>query len=260
MKSTNDITLKSVRDIITTMKTTAQSHLASSYCMKTTIQLLITLCLLTCPILAQETGKKHPFTGRLVDPRGVPIAFGNVYFTRTGERGTTSITDISGKFVIELQPGTYEVEVNKSNSRTFKAFIQITANGPNPADVLFTVDPDDACCRLADGVQYPKPISLPKPPYPPAARAVRASGEVEVELTVEPDGSVSAATARSGHPLLRAAALKAARSAKFEPTVEQAKRNVVLTYVFLADDDSKAAPARYKNSYRIEVVSQAMIH
>ena len=226
--------------------------------MKTTIQLVITLCLLTCPILAQEVDTKHPFTGRLVDPRGVPIAFGNVYFTRAGERGTTSITDISGKFVIELLPGTYEVEVNKSNSRTFKAFIQITASGPNPSGVLFTIDPHEACCRLADGAQYPKPVTLPKAPYPPAARAVRASGEVEVELTVEPDGTVSAAEARSGHPLLRAAAVKAARLATFETAAEQAKRNIVLTYVFLGDFDSKTAPERYKNAYRIEVVGEAM--
>jgi TonB family protein len=60
-------------------------------------------------------------------------------------------------------------------------------------------------------------ISLPKPAYPPIARAARASGLVVVRVTVDESGRVVTATAVEGHPLLQAASVAAARQAKFEP-------------------------------------------
>lgn len=59
-------------------------------------------------------------------------------------------------------------------------------------------------------------VSLPKPVYPPAARAVKASGDVKVEIEVDAKGNVTSAKAVSGHPLLQAAAVAAARQAKFK--------------------------------------------
>jgi TonB family protein len=76
---------------------------------------------------------------------------------------------------------------------------------------------------VSGGVLNGKAISLPKPNYPPAARAVRASGSVNVQVTVDEKGSVTSASAVSGHPLLRAAAVKAAQEARFSPTVLQGK-------------------------------------
>jgi protein TonB len=72
--------------------------------------------------------------------------------------------------------------------------------------------------QISGGVLNGKATSLPKPPYPPAARAVRASGAVTVQVLIDESGSVVSATAVSGHPLLRAAAVQAARSARFSPT------------------------------------------
>ncbi len=60
--------------------------------------------------------------------------------------------------------------------------------------------------------------SLPKPAYPAPARAVRASGTVNVSVKIDENGNVVSASATSGHPLLRAAAVSAARQAKFKPT------------------------------------------
>lgn len=71
---------------------------------------------------------------------------------------------------------------------------------------------------ISGGVLNGKAISLPQPPYPPAARAVRASGAVNVQVTVDEKGNVTSASAVSGHPLLRAAATAAARQARFAPT------------------------------------------
>ncbi len=71
---------------------------------------------------------------------------------------------------------------------------------------------------VSQGVINGKATSLPKPPYPAAARAVRASGAVNVSVKIDENGNVVSASATSGHPLLRAAAVQAARSAKFAPT------------------------------------------
>jgi len=72
--------------------------------------------------------------------------------------------------------------------------------------------------KISGGVLNGKATSLPKPPYPPAARAVRASGAVNVQVTISESGSVVSASAVSGHPLLRQAAEQAARQARFAPT------------------------------------------
>ena len=81
-----------------------------------------------------------------------------------------------------------------------------------------------------------KAISLPRPEYPAAARAVKAEGVVTVKVIVDESGEVIEATAVSGHPLLRAAAVQAARLAKFSPTIvdgRTAKVAGVLTYNFV---------------------------
>jgi periplasmic protein TonB len=77
---------------------------------------------------------------------------------------------------------------------------------------------------ISGGVVNGKATSLPKPPYPPAARAVGAGGKVDVQVTIDENGSVVSAKAISGHPLLRDTAERAARNAKFSPTYLTDKR------------------------------------
>jgi TonB family protein len=70
---------------------------------------------------------------------------------------------------------------------------------------------------ISGGVVNGKASNLVKPEYPPAARAVRASGSVNVEVLIDEKGNVVSATAVTGHPLLRQAAVKAAKESKFSP-------------------------------------------
>ena len=72
---------------------------------------------------------------------------------------------------------------------------------------------------ISGGVMNGKALNLPKPIYSAAARAVSASGDVSVQITVDESGKVIAASAINGHPLLRGEAEKAARNAKFSPTL-----------------------------------------
>jgi protein TonB len=88
---------------------------------------------------------------------------------------------------------------------------------------------------ISGGVLNGKAISLPKPAYPPVARAVKASGTVVVQVIVDENGNVITAHAVSGHPLLQAAAVAAARAAKFTPTKlndQPAKVTGVINYDF----------------------------
>lgn len=90
---------------------------------------------------------------------------------------------------------------------------------------------------ISGGVMNGKAISLPKPAYPAAAKAVKASGTVTVQITVDEKGNVIEARAVSGHPLLQAAAVSAARQAKFSPTQlsgQPVKVTGILTYNFVA--------------------------
>jgi TonB family protein len=78
--------------------------------------------------------------------------------------------------------------------------------------------PLDAKDASGGGVLNGSALKLPAPDYPAAAKAVRASGTVNVQVTIDEDGKVISASAVSGHPLLRAAAENAARKCEFRPT------------------------------------------
>jgi protein TonB len=90
---------------------------------------------------------------------------------------------------------------------------------------------------ISGGVLNGKAISLPKPTYPPIARQAHASGTVVVQVTIDENGSVISAHAVSGHPLLQAVAVAAARGARFSPTKlsgQPVKVTGVITYNFVA--------------------------
>jgi periplasmic protein TonB len=90
---------------------------------------------------------------------------------------------------------------------------------------------------ISGGVLNGKAISLPKPAYPPIARAAHASGTVVVQVLIDENGSVVSAKAVSGHPLLQAVAVGAARQARFSPTKlsgQPVKVTGVIQYNFVA--------------------------
>lgn len=66
-------------------------------------------------------------------------------------------------------------------------------------------------------------IYSPELVYPAIAKAASAEGTVGVRVTVDENGNVVAAEAVSGHPLLQAAAVRAARDSKFDPAVVEGK-------------------------------------
>jgi TonB family protein len=100
--------------------------------------------------------------------------------------------------------------------------------------------------RVSGGVLQGLAIKKTQPPYPPIARAARASGAVQVQITINETGEVIEASVISGHPLLRDAALEAARQWLFKPTELSGvpvKVQGILTFNFtLTDDEPAQAP------------------
>jgi len=197
--------------------------------------------------------------GIVKDQTGAVFAGLNLY-VRKGDKDRTFSTDINGEFEIGLQPGEYEITFNKLYSNSFKAFVKIQDGGLNPNDLVFVLDSGRICCNDSSGKPYPKPISLPKPPFPPAARAVRANGEVIVTVKIGTDGRVAEAVADRGHPLLRKAAELAAMKSRFESSENDSERETKLTYIFLSyvftpSEKEKPGLKRYSNPCRIEVYS-----
>lgn len=90
---------------------------------------------------------------------------------------------------------------------------------------------------ISKGVINGTAVSLPSPPYPPAAKAIRVSGDVSVQVTIDEQGNVISANAVSGPALLKQASEQAARRAKFRPTLlsdQPVKVTGIIVYKFTA--------------------------
>lgn len=91
--------------------------------------------------------------------------------------------------------------------------------------------------QINKGVLNGAAVNLAKPPYPPAALAVRASGAVNIQVTIDEEGTVVSAAAVSGHPLLRGACVAAAKQSKFSPTLlegQPVRVTGIIVYNFIA--------------------------
>ncbi len=138
---------------------------------------------------------------------------GNAAFTMS-VKGTKG----SGQYDVELIRRDHVWQIQGGSVRTADGdVIRIVTK-------VQTVIPDDNTSSSPDdsdaikgGVLNGKAISLPKPVYPAIARHTKISGTVVVQVLVDEDGEVISARVVSGHPLLHASALAAARHAKFPP-------------------------------------------
>jgi TonB family protein len=89
--------------------------------------------------------------------------------------------------------------------------------------------------KVAKGITAGNALTKVTPIYPPMAKQMKASGEVQVEITIDENGRVIQAKAISGHPMLRAAAEDAARKWVFRPMRvdgKSMKQRDVLTFNF----------------------------
>lgn len=71
---------------------------------------------------------------------------------------------------------------------------------------------------VSEGVLQGMAVRKQRPAYPPIAKAARVSGPVQVVVTISEEGKVIDAYAADGNPMLRQAAVDAARQWVFTPT------------------------------------------
>lgn len=145
-------------------------------------------------------------------------------------------TQIRGRIFYNFDSKTRKIEgdvtgsiIHDPTSGNIKGQMVVVSRGDQPTSV--------SAPRMGNGgILNGKAVSLPKPEYPAAAKAVKAGGTVSVQVMVDEEGNVISAEAVSGHPLLRSASETAARGAKFSPTLlsgQLVKISGVLTYNFV---------------------------
>jgi periplasmic protein TonB len=139
-------------------------------------------------------------------PKEVSAKASDVPPVRAGRMTVIGTTDSNAAAPMPAGPGSGTVT-------TGPAKVQIADEPPPPE-----VKPTPPRAPISGGVLNGKAISLPKPGYPPIARAAHASGTVVVQVLIDENGNVVSAHAVSGHPLLQAAAVGAAKQARFSPT------------------------------------------
>ena len=89
--------------------------------------------------------------------------------------------------------------------------------------------------KVSEGVVRGNAIVKAAAVYPASAKKMQAAGSVQVQVTISEEGRVIEATTVNGHPLLRSAAVDAARKWVFKPTMLNGipvKVQSTLTFVF----------------------------
>jgi len=106
---------------------------------------------------------------------------------------------------------------------------------PTPTPAAKPAPPPPETRKVSEGVVRGNAIVKVQPIYPASAKKVKAAGSVQVQVIISEDGRVIEATIVSGHPLLRSAAVDAARKWVFKPTMLSGipvKVESALTFVF----------------------------
>jgi periplasmic protein TonB len=161
-----------------------------------------------------------------VPPKEISAKASDVPPVRRGVTTVLGSSDSNAAAPMPAGPGSGTVT-------TTPAKVNIAEEPPPPA----APSPTPRTAPISGGVLNGKAISLPKPQYPPIARAAHAAGTVVVQVLIDENGSVVSAKAVSGHPLLQAVAVAAARQARFSPTKlsgQPVKVTGVIQYNFVA--------------------------
>lgn len=107
--------------------------------------------------------------------------------------------------------GVGSVELGRSASGAPSVLVKLDSEPPPPA-------PRPILKPVSGGVLNGIAVSLPSPDYPVAAKRMRLSGSVTVEVVIDETGKVISARATNGPAALRDVAVQAALRARFSPT------------------------------------------
>ncbi len=197
--------------------------------------------------------KTFELKGSLVDQDREVLAGANMFFECDNLKSTI-VTDENGTFTIKLPVGKCKITLNEAVSQRFAAFIEISENNLNPNNFQMIVEINltfNGRTSEENTVEVKKYVA---PVYPPAAKAVRASGEVVVLVEINRDGEVVSSKAESGHPLLRRAAEAAAKKWLFSAAKDELIREerIVISFV---QTDKESLSSSFMKPNRLVVFS-----
>jgi len=145
----------------------------------------------------------------------------------------------------DLQAGLHQVNLRPAAANLSPPTLELnSAAAPTqeeekpPSPPAAPAEPQKATAgpqRLSQGLLEGRVIKKRLPAYPLTARSMNAYGKVEVRIVISEAGQVIEATAISGHPALRTAAVDAAREWVYKPTTLNGiptKVETVLTFTF----------------------------
>jgi len=161
----------------------------------------------------------------------------------------TQMARPNGKFLISDAPESGGMQSSSSNfgreNGSGGKGIQVTEEESSPIEEPKKIVPPPPAIKKTPVAATPKIKSggvvngeaklLPKPVYSAAAKAVKANGTVNVQVLIDEAGNVVSASALDGHSLLKGDAERAARSAKFKPTLlsgQPVKVSGIIVYRF----------------------------
>lgn len=214
----------------------------------------VLLFLFFFPISAQTSIQQAFFQVRakVKDKENIPLA-GMSLFIEGEKFKQTAVSDENGQFSINLPKGKFSIKGNEAVSKTFLTFLEIFADKPNPTDFDLIVETNQTCCSPTSDGKPTKIIKYVFPSYPPAAKAIRASGEVIVAVKIDKDGSVTSAKAEIGHVLLKAMSEATAKQFLFSKDENKLEREGEIIFAFRTIYTNRSNNFRKPN--RLEVFS-----
>jgi TonB family protein len=131
----------------------------------------------------------------------------------------TAAPQPSGASLVKATMTAPGVTFNLPGDASGKQSAVVKVDGEPPPPVEAKRAPKPLLKPVSGGVLNGKALALPKPVYPPQARAAHASGIVTVEVVIDEAGKVISTKAVDGPMILRQAAVVAAQGARFSPTL-----------------------------------------
>jgi TonB family protein len=174
---------------------------------------------------------------------------------RTYQMGGTSDQKQTITIFDPVGAANYSLDPETRIARKANSYVRFEPSPPPPPSRGVSPSPSanvDAPKKImvSGGVLQGSAIKRVQPPYPPIAKAARASGAVQVQILISETGEVIDAIVIAGHPLLRDAALQAARQWVFKPTELSGvavKVQGILTFNFSLNDEAPSSLVSVRN-------------
>jgi TonB family protein len=128
-------------------------------------------------------------------------------------KGTTTAPTLPSASANASKMGSAGPEMRNSVVNTNQSVPLVALDEPPPS-----AGPRPILKPVSGGVLNGIALSLPPPTYPEAAKRMRTSGVVTVDVVLDENGKVVSATATGGPTILRDPAVQAALKARFSPT------------------------------------------